>query len=100
MDTLRPHQATRHGMSKTTLSRLAHQGKYENFARGLYRRADAPPADHDFLEASIKRPDAIMCLTSALAHHELIDDIPIAADMAIPRPACIPATKGAIRWHL
>lgn len=97
---LRPSQAHRHGLSRTTLHRRAESGEYERIARGIYLPADAPPADHDLIEAAIRRPDAIICLTTALAHHELIDDIPDALDLAIPRPARRPATSAAIRWHL
>jgi predicted transcriptional regulator of viral defense system len=99
-DTLRATEAAQHGLSRTTLYRRAHQGRFDRIARGLYRASDAEPADWDLIEAAKRRPDAIMCLTSALSHHDLIDDIPDAADMAIPRPSRIPSTAGAIRWHL
>lgn len=47
-----------------------------------------------------RRPDATICLTSALAHHDLIDTIPQALDIAIPRGSRIPAGRGSIEWHL
>lgn len=100
METFRPSEAKRHGLSRTTLHRRAQQGAFEKVARGIYRSADAEPADYDLIEAAIKRPDAILCLTSALGYHDLTDDIPDALDLAIPRPSRIPATSGAIRWHL
>lgn len=42
---------------------------------------------------------ATICLTSALAHHDLTDAIPSALDIAIPREARIPAGSGSIKWH-
>lgn len=99
METRRAADAQRFGLSRTSLYRHALAGEYDRVARGLYRPATAPPADFDLIEAATRRPDAIMCLTSALARHDLIDDIPDAYDLAIPRATRKPATRGAIRWH-
>ncbi|CCK63182.1 Conserved protein of unknown function [Mycobacterium canettii CIPT 140070017] len=49
--------------------------------------------------AATHRPDATICLASALAHHDLTDAIPAALDVAIPRGARTPASTGAIAWH-
>lgn len=100
MDTFRASDATLLGLSRTTLHRRAHRGDFEKVGRGIYRRADAEVADHDLLEAAARRPDAILCLTSALALHDLTNDIPAVVDLALPRPSRIPATAGPIRWHL
>ncbi|MGJ7441723.1 type IV toxin-antitoxin system AbiEi family antitoxin domain-containing protein [Aquipuribacter sp. MA13-6] len=100
METRRATDARGFGLSRTSLYRSAQAGRHERIARGLYRSADAPPADFDLIEAATRRPEAILCLTSALAHHDLIDDIPDAYDLAIPRATRRPATRGAIRWHL
>ena len=99
METLRAKDAKEHGLSRATLHRHAQRGEYERIARGIYRPTSAAPADHDLLEATAKRPDAILCLTTALAHYDLTDDIPDALDLALPRTARPPATHGAIRWH-
>lgn len=85
---------------KTRLHRGVRDGRYERIARGIYRTADAEPADLDMIEAAARRPDATICLISALAHHELTDEIPSSLDIAIPRGSWIPATEGAITWHL
>ncbi len=74
-------------------------GRYERIARGLYRPVDAPAVDWELVEAAARRHDATVCLTSALAYHNLIDDISEALDIALPRGARIPATKAAIRFH-
>ncbi|MCL2544025.1 MAG: type IV toxin-antitoxin system AbiEi family antitoxin domain-containing protein [Nocardioidaceae bacterium] len=100
MTTLRPGRAADRGMSRSSLYRATAAGKFERIARGLYRPADAPPADWDWLEAASRRADATICLTSALAYHDLTDAIPDALDIAIPRGSRVPASEGAIRWHL
>lgn len=100
MEAMTPRQARERGMSKTTLWRAARDGRYDRIARGIYRAADAPQADWDWIEATTRRPDATICLTSALAYHDLTDAIPDALDIAIPRGSRRPATAAAITWHL
>lgn len=103
-----PLAAAEIGLSRTGLYRAAREGRMERIARGLYLPADAIAADHDLLEAASRRDDATICLTSALAHHDLTDAIPSALtdaipsalDVAIPRGARIPATDAPIDWHL
>lgn len=95
-----PLAAREIGLSRTGLYRAAREGRMERIARGLYLPADATAADHDLLEAASRRDDATICLTSALAHHDLTDAIPSALDIAIPRGARIPATDAPIDWHL
>lgn len=99
METVRATEASQHGLSRTSLYRRARAGEYDRIGRGLYRLSSAAPADDDLIEAALRRPDATLCLTSALAHYELIDDIPDAHDLAIPRTGRKPATRGAIWWH-
>lgn len=100
MDTLLPKDAERLGMSRSALYRAAQAGEYERIARGIYRPAEASAADWDWIEAATRRPDATICLTSALAIHDLTDAIPEGLDVAIPRGSRLPATSGAISWHL
>lgn len=100
MEALRPKGAPDAGLSKSALYRAARAGQYERIARGIYRPARAPAADWDWIEAATRRADATICLTSALAIHDLTDTIPDALDVAIPRGARVPATRAAINWHL
>ncbi|MFD8299321.1 hypothetical protein ACFV13_24245 [Streptomyces bauhiniae] len=52
----------------------------------MYRRADAPETAHaDLLAVCARAPRAVVCGESALALHELIDDIPAAVHIAVPR---------------
>ncbi|WP_454561503.1 type IV toxin-antitoxin system AbiEi family antitoxin domain-containing protein [Mycobacterium haemophilum] len=99
MDALTPSTAERVGLSRIGLYRGARAGRFDRIARGIYLPAEASAADWDQLEAAIRRPDATICLTSALAHHDLTDTIPAALDIAIPRGSRTPASTGAIAWH-
>lgn len=99
METLHAKHAGNLGMSRSALYRAIRAGEFDRIARGIYRPADAPPADFDLIEAATRRPEATICLTSALAHYNLTDTIPAALDIAIPRGTRAPATTSAIAWH-
>jgi len=98
--TIIPLGATEQPRSRAGLHRAAASGRLERIARGLYLPADTPATDWQWLEAAARRPDATICLTSALAHHDLTDAVPDALDVALPRGARRPATDAAVRWHL
>jgi predicted transcriptional regulator of viral defense system len=97
--TLTPRTADRAGLSRASLYRAASAGEFQRIARGIYLPSDAPPADWGLLEATTRRADATLCLTSALAYHDLTDEIPATVDIAIRRGARLPATEAAISWH-
>jgi predicted transcriptional regulator of viral defense system len=99
VDALTPSTAGQAGLSRSALYRSARAGRLDRIARGIYLPAEASAADWDQLEAATRRPDATICLTSALAYHDLTDAIPSALDVAIPRGARTPASTGAITWH-
>lgn len=100
MRALTPGAAEQGGLSsRSALYRAAREGRYERIARGIYLPADAPAADWDWIEAATRRPEATICLASALAHHDLTDTIPAAADIAIPRGTRTPAGNPSIAWH-
>ena len=99
MEALTPSTAGQAGLSRSALYRGAQAGRWDRIARGIYLPADASAADWDQIEAATRRPDATICLTSALAHHDLTDTIPAALDIAIPRGSRTPASTGAIAWH-
>lgn len=99
MEALTPSMAAQGGLSRSALYRGARAGRWERIARGIYLPAEAWAADWDQVEAATRRPDATICLISALVHHDLIDEIPRALDVAIPRGSRTPASTGAIAWH-
>jgi hypothetical protein len=96
---LTPSTAAIGGMSRSALYRAARTGSYERIARGVYLPAGMLATDWDQVEAAVRRPDATICLTSALAHHDLVDAIPAALDVAMPRGSRVPAGASAISWH-
>lgn len=99
MAPIRPSTAHTAGMSRSALYRSASAGQMERIARGIYLPSDADPADWDWTEAATRRPEATICLTSALAHFDLTDAIPAALDVAIPRGTRTPAGESSIVWH-
>lgn len=88
------------GMPKSSFYRAARSGQFDRIGRGLYLPADAPATDWDWLEAAARNKRATICLTSALAQHDLTDEIPRTLDIALPRGNRRPASSSAITWHL
>ncbi|MEU4410116.1 type IV toxin-antitoxin system AbiEi family antitoxin domain-containing protein [Streptosporangium sp. NPDC023963] len=79
-------QARQAGLSPRDLTMLATAGDVEELSRGVYRRADAPATAYlDLLAVCMRVPRAVVCGESALAIHELIDDIPMSVHIAVPR---------------
>lgn len=97
--TVTPGTASRAGLSRSGLYRAARDGRYQRVARGIYLPAEGTATDWDWVEAAARRPEATICLTSALAYHDLTDAIPAALDVAVPRGVRIPAGVSAIAWH-
>ncbi len=87
------------GLSDRRLRTLVEDGKLERLGRGTYRKTDAPVADADLIEVALRAPDAALCLTSALAYHDLTDAIPPAIDLALPRSRRPPKVAAPVKWH-
>ena len=85
-------------ISERQLRNLLAHGRITALARGLYRKSDWS-GDDDLIEIAAKSPRATLCLRTALARHDLIDDIPAAIDLAIPRGAWAPSITIAVHWH-
>jgi len=65
------------GISAATVARMAQAGTVVRLARGLYQLADAPVDSHHTLAQAAKLvPRGVVCLASALAFHELTDQLP------------------------
>jgi predicted transcriptional regulator of viral defense system len=99
VDALTPSTAGQAGLSRSALYRGARAGHLDRIARGIYLPIEHSASDWDQIEAATRRPDAAICLTSALAHYNLTDTIPTALDVAIPRGSRTPKSAGAIAWH-
>jgi predicted transcriptional regulator of viral defense system len=96
-DTFRYSEALEH-ISERQLRRLVKDGKVIALSRGLYRKSDWL-GDEDLIEIAAKAPQATLCLRSALARHDLIDDIPAEIDIAIPRGSWTPEVIPPVRWR-
>jgi predicted transcriptional regulator of viral defense system len=96
-DTFRYSEALEH-ISERQLRRLIDGGSIIPLSRGLYRKSDWL-GDEDLIEIAAKAHHATLCLRSALARHELIDDIPGEIDIAIPRGSWTPETRAPVRWR-
>ena len=84
--TLRTRDALSLGIHQRTLYALRDTGVIERLGRGLYRLADLPPLDNpDLVPIAHKIPNAVICLISALAFHELTTQIPHAVYIALKR---------------
>ena len=74
---LRMHEALTAGISRYTLYRLKDTGLIEQVSRGVYRLASLPPLGNpDLVTVALRFPQAVICLVSALAYHELTTQIP------------------------
>jgi predicted transcriptional regulator of viral defense system len=81
---MRPAEFTKHGVTATAIKRLEQKGQVTRVARGLYQLPDLElDTHHSLAEASKRVPKGVICLTSALAYHELTDTIPSRVWMAI-----------------
>lgn len=96
-NTFRFSEALKH-INERQLRQLIADQEIIPLARGLYRKSDWY-GDQDLAEIAAKSPRATIALRSALASHNLIDDIPTAIDIAIPRGSWTPHTTIPIRWH-
>ena len=72
------------GVTAATVSRLEREGKLVRLARGLYQLSDASiEAHHTLAEAAKLVPRGVICLASALAFHDLTDQMPARVWIAI-----------------
>ncbi len=91
--------AQKRGLSDRRLRGLVADGVLERLGHGLYRKADAPPADLDRIEIALRAPKATLCLTSALSLHDLTDAVPSEIDVVLPRSRRPPRVRAPVRWH-
>lgn len=72
------------GVTAATVSRMEKSGALIRLSRGLYQLPDAVvDTNHSLAEAAKRVPRGVVCLTSALAFHDLTDQIPARVWMAI-----------------
>jgi len=83
---MRTMEAIKAGIHPRTLYAMRNAGTLERLSRGLYRLTTALPLGNpDLVTVALKVPDAVICLISALAYHELTTQIPHEVHLAIRR---------------
>ena len=89
---LRMSEAIKHGISRYMLYSLKDNGVIEQVSRGIYRLVELPPISNpDLVTVSLRFPNAVVCLISALAYHEITTQIPHEVSIAVPRDSRIPS---------
>lgn len=84
-DTFTTRVALGRGVHQRRLYGWRDSGEIVELSRGVFRRADAPPASHpDLLAISYHTPQAVVCCVSAAATQDLIDQLPVAVQIAVP----------------
>lgn len=72
------------GVHPRDLYRWRDDGAVAELSRGVFRRADAPPATHpDLLAVAYRAPRAVVCCVSAAVFHDLTDQLPAAVQIAV-----------------
>jgi predicted transcriptional regulator of viral defense system len=88
---LRTQQLRDAGIHPRMIYALRDAGELEAVARGTFRIASDPFPEHfDLLVVAARAPQAVVCLVSALAFHELTDEVPHEVSIAIPRNGGMP----------
>ena len=71
---------------------LRDKGIIEQVSRGVYRLMELPPISNPGLvTVSLRFPNAVICLISALSYHNITTQIPHVVSVAVPRDSRIPS---------
>jgi predicted transcriptional regulator of viral defense system len=89
---VRPRDIEAIGVPREYLLRLYRQGKLNRTGRGIYTLPDAAVTErHTYAEVAKRVPDAVLCLLSALAFHEITTQSPASVWIALGKGARTPA---------
>jgi predicted transcriptional regulator of viral defense system len=84
-------EARRAGISPRTLDRLRQAGEFTRISRGVYQMTDVQDAaSPDYAVIAKRVPTGVVCLFSALYHHDLTTEIPREIFLAVNRNANVP----------
>ncbi len=89
------------GLTRRQFERLIKAEEYERIAPGQFLRAGATDdTTAAWMAIAAKRPQATLCMLTALSIHDLTDEIPMRSNIAIPR-GMKPQTAwtAPISWH-
>ena len=85
-------EAIRLGISRYMLYSLRDKGVIEQVSRGIYRLADLPAiSEPDLVTVSLRFPNMVVCLISALAWHEITTQVPHHVSFAVLRDSGVPS---------
>jgi predicted transcriptional regulator of viral defense system len=89
---LRMSEAIEHGITRYMLYSLRDKGVIEQVSRGIYRLVELPPISNpDLVTVSLRFPNAVICLVSALAYNDITTQIPHDVSVAVPRDSRMPS---------
>lgn len=89
---LRMSEAIAEGITRYMLYSLRDKGIIEQVSRGIYRLVELPPMSNpDLVTVSLRFPNAVICLISALSYHNITTQIPHAVSVAVPRQSRVPS---------
>lgn len=82
------------GVTAATVGRMESDGQVIRLARGLYQLPDAEiGSNHSLAETAIRYPNCVICLVSALAFHEITDQLSRNIWIAVGRNDWTPKPK-------
>jgi predicted transcriptional regulator of viral defense system len=85
---VRPRDIEAIGLPREYLIRLHRQGKLSRSGRGIYALPDANVTErHSYAEVAKRVPEAVICLLSALAFHEITTQSPASVWIALRQGA-------------
>ncbi|MBC8440978.1 MAG: type IV toxin-antitoxin system AbiEi family antitoxin domain-containing protein [Deltaproteobacteria bacterium] len=91
---LRMNEAIKLGISRYMLYKLRDKGVIEQISRGVYRLKELPPISNpDLVTVSLRFPNSIICLVSALAFHNITTQIPHSVSVAVCRSSRLPSLE-------
>jgi predicted transcriptional regulator of viral defense system len=89
---VRPRDIEAIGLPREYLIRLHRQGKLSRSGRGIYALPDANVTErHSYAEVAKRVPEAVICLISALAFHQITTQSPASVWIALRQGARRPA---------
>jgi predicted transcriptional regulator of viral defense system len=88
----RMSEAIANGITRYMLYSLKDKGIIEQVSRGVYRLVELTPLSNpDLVTVSLRFPNAVICLISALSYHNITTQIPHAVSVAVSRDSRIPS---------
>lgn len=89
---MRMSEAIERGITRYMLYSLRDRGVIERVSRGIYRLVELPPISNpDLVTVGLRFPNAVICLVSALAYHDITTQIPHSISVAVPRKSRLPS---------